>query len=412
MSSYFTQVLDEPYYNGNNQFLAVVTNGKVRHENEEARDFDKDAGAKAGLLCIDAENDTVDFIDFHKHSDQGDRYRGVAVVDDFAYIMRTQKDKVDSIVRVAKVNLSTKEVTMLEETGVSVHGTVTPKTFCGHFNFGRPITVENKIIYPPLNSGMVIEFNTDNNKFIVHEVEDNFASIHSVFVPELREVVFFPYGETTDRLLSLNVDTQETKFVQSPTKSAFYHVNTANGKAIGAPLIMDETDNNNFWIYDGNSITSLAYNTNSDTSVSGQRGFKYGTMFANTLYTHSCWDGANDLVMVNLEAGEISVYKTDLPLGSKPVVIDNEVYLLPSVQAGTREVTSDVYKFVEGHLEKVLDTITTNVTSGAINDIDSVNLLTPWRFDIVDDQLDCNFSVVNFTNKSSRIINTKLAFED
>ena len=47
---YYTNVLDDPYYIGNGTFLSVVTNGKVRVEGETDRDYNKDAGAKAGLL--------------------------------------------------------------------------------------------------------------------------------------------------------------------------------------------------------------------------------------------------------------------------------------------------------------------------------------------------------------------------
>ena len=147
--------------------MSVITNGKARHEGEETRDFNKDAGARAGLLRINADKTT--FVDFFDKSDNGDRYRGVAVVGNTAYVMRTQKDKVDSIIRVAAVDLTTNEVTMIEEKGVNVHGSETPKTFCGHFNFGRPITVGTKIIYPPVMSGMIIVFDTVANTFTVLE---------------------------------------------------------------------------------------------------------------------------------------------------------------------------------------------------------------------------------------------------
>ena len=50
---YFTNVLDDPYYVSNGIFLSVVTNGKVRVEGEESRDYNKDSAAKAGLLKID-----------------------------------------------------------------------------------------------------------------------------------------------------------------------------------------------------------------------------------------------------------------------------------------------------------------------------------------------------------------------
>ena len=101
-NTYFTQVLDEPYHLGNGEFLSVITNGKVRHEGEESRDFNKDAGARAGLLRVNADKTT--FVDFFDKSENGDRYRGIAVVGNTAYVMRTQKDKVDSTIRVAAID--------------------------------------------------------------------------------------------------------------------------------------------------------------------------------------------------------------------------------------------------------------------------------------------------------------------
>jgi len=163
---YFTNVLDDPYYVGNGVFLSVVTNGKVRVDGEKQRDYNKDSGAKAGLLKIDTVTETVKFIDFNALSEHGDRYRGVAVIDNCAYVMRTQKKHIDSKVRMAKVDLSTDTVEMFEDKAISIHGVETPKTFCGHFNFGRPVVAGTKIVYPPLNSGVVIVYDTAVNKMI------------------------------------------------------------------------------------------------------------------------------------------------------------------------------------------------------------------------------------------------------
>ena len=132
-TTFFSQVLDDPYYVNSNEYLSVITSGKVRTEGEQARDINKDAAAKAGLLRVNTETNQTNFIDFHKYSEPGDRYRCVVVVDNIAYVMRTQKKHVDSIVRMAAVDLDTNEVTMIEEKAVSIHGTETPKTFCGHF---------------------------------------------------------------------------------------------------------------------------------------------------------------------------------------------------------------------------------------------------------------------------------------
>ena len=412
-NTYFTQVLDEPFYIGGNEFLSVITNGKVRHENEQTRDVNIDAGARAGLLRVNADTNETVFVDFHEKSDQGDRYRGVVVVNNNAYVMRTQKDKVDSIVRVAKVNLETNEVTMLEEKGVTVHGTVTPKTFCGHFNFGRPIAVDNKIIYPPLNSGMIIEFITDENKFVIHEIDEDFASIHSVYVPELNQVVFFPYGSPSNKLVVLDLESKMVKTVFSETASAFYHVNTADGKAVGAPLIMDSSEKFYFWIYDGQSIKSLEYVPETTDDLGGQMGFKYGTMLDSKLMTHTCWSGSKDLVSVDLQKESLEIYKTGKDLGAKPVAKDGTMFLFPSVQgASESSISNTVYKFQNGSLEDAFSLTSTNVTSGSINDVEDVSILAPFRFELEDNKLTAPLSVVNLTNKSSKVIDINLVLEN
>ena len=114
-TTFFSQVLDDPYYVNSNEYLSVITSGKVRTEGEQHRDINKDAAAKAGLLRVNTETNQTEFIDFHKYSEPGDRYRCVEVVDNVAYVMRTQKKHVDSVVRMAAVNLDTNEVEMIEE---------------------------------------------------------------------------------------------------------------------------------------------------------------------------------------------------------------------------------------------------------------------------------------------------------
>jgi len=412
-NTYYTQVLDEPFYLGNDEFLSVITNGKVRHENEQSRDFNKDAGARAGLLRINAKTNETQFVDFHSLSEQGDRYRGVVVVDGYAYVMRTQKEKVDSIVRVAKINLETNEVTMIEEKGVTIHGTVTPKTFCGHFNFGRPIAVGTKIIYPPLNSGMIIEFDTVENKFIVHEIDEDFASIHSVYVPELNQVVFYPYGKPSNKLVILDFDSRVIKTAFADTASAFYHVNTANGKAVGAPLIMDSSDKFYFWIYDGKTIQSVEYVPESTDDLGGQMGFKYGTMQNNKLLTHTCWDGSRDLVTVDLDNCSLEIFKTGKPLGAKPVFKDEAVYLFPSITSpSTKDIPSTVFKYSEGTLEGAFELPSNNITSGAINDVDNVSILAPYEFNLSGNKLAAPLSVIDLESKSSKLIDIDLSLEE
>ena len=409
-NTYFTQVLDEPYHLGNGEFLSVITNGKARHEGEESRDFNKDAGARAGLLRVNADETT--FVDFFDKSDNGDRYRGIAVVGNTAYVMRTQKDKVDSTIRVASIDLTTNEVTMIEEKGVTVHGSETPKTFCGHFNFGRPITVGTKIIYPPVMSGMIIVFDTVANTFTVHETGEKFASIHSVYVESLNEVVFFPYGKTTDMLITLDLETNKITPHTAPTKGAFYHVNTNGNKAVGAPLIMDETTEFNFWVYDGDTVKSVAYDSSSTDDMGGQMGFKYGTMNGNTLLTHTCWEGCKEFVSLNLDTLAIDSFETNESLGSKPVINAGDVYLFPSIQNPSMvNPTTKVFKVEGNAINEVMDLGTANITSGSINDTDSVTMLAPYKFDLSDAGLGGDMAIVDLDAKTSKLLPVNLSLE-
>ena len=47
----------------------------------------------------------------------------------------------------------------------------------------------------------VIVFDTETKSFVAHDVPDDTASIWCTYVPELNEVVFFPYGNKTTKLL-------------------------------------------------------------------------------------------------------------------------------------------------------------------------------------------------------------------
>ena len=210
-TTFFSHVLDDPLYIGNSEYVTVVTSGKVNVIGE-ARDVNKDAAAKAGMLRVNTKTGSTQFINFNALSEPGDRYRGAVEVNGVVYVMRTQKKHIDSVVRIAAVNLADNSVEMIEERAVSIHGTETPKTFCGHFNFGRPITVGNKIVYPPLNSGVVIVFDTETRQSVAHDVPNDFSSIWSTYVPATNEVVFFPYGNLTTRLLVLNLTTNEYSF--------------------------------------------------------------------------------------------------------------------------------------------------------------------------------------------------------
>jgi hypothetical protein len=301
---------------------------------------------------------------------------------------------------------------MIEEKGVNVHGSETPKTFCGHFNFGRPITVGTKIIYPPVMSGMIIVFDTVANTFTVHETGEKFASIHSVYVESLNEVVFFPYGKTTDMLITLDLETNKITPHTAPTKSAFYHVNTNGNKAVGAPLIMDETTEFNFWVYDGDTVKSVAYDSSSTDDMGGQMGFKYGTMNGNTLLTHTCWEGCKEFVSLNLDTLAIDSFETNESLGSKPVINAGDVYLFPSIQNPSMvNPTTKVFKVEGNAINEVMDLGTANITSGSINDTDSVTMLAPYKFDLSDAGLAGDMSIVDLDAKTSKLVPVSLSLE-
>lgn len=411
-NTFFTHVLDDPYYIGDNEYLSVITTGKVRVEGETTRDFNKDAAAKAGLLRVNTQTKETVFIDFNKYSEAGDRYRCVEVVDGVAYVMRTQKKHIDSIVRIAAVDLATNEVTMIEEKAVSIHGTETPKTFCGHFNFGRPIVVGKKIVYPPLNSGVAIVFDTETRTFVAHDVPDDTASIWCTYVPELNEVVFFPYGNKTTKLLVLNLTTNEHKFIDAPVQSTFYNAFSRNGKAIGVPLNMGPTNKMFFWVYDGKTIEALEYVPLAEDTNTGMMGFKYGVESDNVFYTHTCWNKGNELVKFDLTNKTVTSIKTDLPLGAKPFVANGEVFLFPSIQnPSMSDAPASVYKVAGSQLTEDFKLPTNNLTYGPINQSSKSILFVPYRFDLVDNKLNSVLTIVDLENKSADTVNISLELE-
>lgn len=413
MSTYFSQVLDDPYYLNNSEYLSVITSGKVRVEGEASRDYNKDAAAKAGLLRVNVKTNQTDFINFHKYSEPGDRYRCVAVVDNIAYVMRTQKKHIDSVVRMAAVNLENNEVTMIEEKAVSIHGTETPKTFCGHFNFGRPIVVGKKIVYPPLNSGVIIVFDTETKTFVAHDVPDDTASIWCTYIPELNQVAFFPYGSKSKKLLILDMNTNEHKFLESPVESSFYKTFSYEGKAVGVPLIMDNTDKMYFWIYNGNSIDAIEYIPSESETETGMMGFKYGTVDNGVFYTHTCWEKGNELIKFDILNQTIQTVKTNLPLGAKPVVTEGSVYLFPSIQnPAMSDAPNKVYKLENDQIMEDVTLPTNNITYGPINDSDKSILMVPYRFDLNEDKkLASELTVVNLETNQAHSIKIELELE-
>jgi len=408
---YFTNVLDDPYYVGNGVFLSVVTNGKVRVEGEQQRDYNKDSGAKAGLLKIDTVTETVKFIDFSALSENGDRYRGVAVIDNCAYVMRTQKKHIDSKVRMAKVDLSTDTVEMFEDKAISIHGVETPKTFCGHFNFGRPVVAGTKIVYPPLNSGVVIVYDTAVNKMISVDVADDAASIQSSYLEKTNEVLFFPYGNITNKLMIMSLNDFSIRYIDSPVPGSFYGGVSSKDRVIGLPLSMVDTAELNFWVYDGINITPVSYSFSDSVSATGQIGFKYGTIVDNNFVAHSCWDRCQELININLDTLKLTVTKTNNALGST-LIANDSLLLLPSIQhPSMSNAPSSAYSIDDNQLSESFKLATNNIYSGLSSSDSDKAITVPFRFDLDNGILKSELMFINTGDKTSKIISVELELE-
>lgn len=412
-TTFFSHVLDDPLFVGNNEYITVVTTGKVNVENSSQRDFNKDAAAKAGLIRINSNTKKTTFVDFYDISEPGDRYRGAVIIDNFVYVMRTQKKHVDSIVRIAKVDLNTNTVEMIEEKAVSIHGTETPKTFCGHFNFGRPVAIGKKIVYPPLNSGVAIVFDTETNVFVAHDIPNDYASIWSTYIPETNEVVFFPYGNLTTNLLVLNLTTNQCETKTAPNAGTFYSAFSYNGTAYGVPLLMDASKTMYFWMYKNGKVDTLEYNPSS-VEAQGMVGFKYGTLDESIFYTHTCWENGQELIKFDLNDKKVEIIKTDLSLGAKPIVANGNVYLFPSIQnTAMLDAPSSVYKLVNGQIMKEFDLPNNNITYSPINEADNDIILVPYRFEYNETHnvLEAPLTIINLKNKSAEVVNLSLELE-
>jgi hypothetical protein len=409
-TTFFSQVLDDPLYIGNGEYVSVVTSGKVNIVGE-ARDISKDAAAKAGLLRVNTNTGESTFINFASKGEEGDRYRGAVIVDNKVYVMRTQANHIDSIVRLVCVDLADNSVEMIQEKAISVSGSVTPKTFCGHFNFGRPVVAGTSIVYPPLNSGIVIVYDTITRTFVSHDVPDDFSSIWVAFVPELNQAVFFPYGARTNKLLVLDLTANTHKFVEAPTENSFYCAFSHNGKAIGVPHIMGSKTQMYFWVYDGETVKSIEYHP-SVGNVDGSNGFKYGSIDNDVFYTHTSSDRSHDLVKFDLKNNEITVVPSNLALGSKPITVNGNTYLFPSI-LNTRmmDAPQGVYKLVNGQIVKEFELPTNNITYGPINENEGNVLLVPYKFDLVDGKLSSQLTIVDLANSSAKTMDVMLELE-
>ena len=411
--TFFSHVLDDPLYIGNNEYVTVVTTGKVNVADSVERNFNKDAAAKAGLIRINTKDKTSIFIDFHAISEPGDRYRGAVVIDNFVYVMRTQKKHVDSVVRIAKVDLTTNSVEMIEEKAVSIHGTETPKTFCGHFNFGRPIAIDKKIVYPPLNSGVAIVFDTETNVFVAHDVPNDYSSIWPAHILETNEVVFFPYGNLTTNLLVLNLETNKCVMKSAPAAGTFYSAFSHDGTAYGVPLLMDATEIMYFWMYKNGEVSCLEYRA-SNIEAQSMIGFKYGTVDNSVFYTHTCWENGQELVKFDLDAKSVEIVKTDLALGAKPVSVNGSIYLFPSIQnTAMLDAPSSVYRLVNGQVMKEFDLPSNNISYSPINSAVEDVVLVPYKFEynVETGKLDAPISIVRLGSKTSDLLMVELDLE-
>lgn len=404
-NAFFSHVLDDPIYIGNNEYLSIVTQGK-----NNGLDVSKETNAKAGVLRVNAETGQTAFIDLYTHSDSGDRYRAGVMIDDKVYIMRTQKEFVDSKVRIAIVNTLDNEVEMLEDNAVAVHGSIVPKLFCGHFNFGRPVVVGKKIIYPPLNSGVLIVFDTEARKFYGIDVPTQFSSIWATFVPELNQVVFFPYGDTSSQIMTLDMKTMKVAYVASPEGCTFYNAFTYNGKAYGAPLRFGQAQTASFWTYDGSTVTASEYVFEDKTAYNV--GLKYGIVDGNQFIGHTCYEQNREVIKFDLDTGVVTACKTDLELGATPVKYLDTTYLFPSIQSkDMQDAPNAVYTLnSDGTVATSFALPTNNVSYSPINGHGDKLILVPYRFeyDAATSKVSSQVTVVDLKAKSAHTIDINL----
>jgi len=403
-NAFFSHVLDDPIYIGNNEYLSIVTQGK-----NNGLDVSKETNAKAGVLRVNAETGQTHFIDLYTHSDSGDRYRAGVKIDDKVYIMRTQKQFVDSKVRIAVINTLDNQVEMLEDDAVSVHGSIVPKLFCGHFNFGRPVVVGKKIIYPPLNSGVLIVFDTEAQKFYGIDVPMQFSSIWATYVEELNEVVFFPYGDTSSQVMSLNMTDMSIKYTQATTGCTFYNAFSKNGKAYGVPLRFGQPQEASFWVYDGSTVESVDYQF--DDKTAHNVGFKYGIVQGNEFIGHTCYEQNRELVKFDLETNTIQKIQTNLEIGATPVKFDDSLYFFPSIQSkDMQEAPASVFTVTNGQVVKSFDLPTNNISYSPINGSGDKIVLVPYKFDYdqASSKVKSTITVVDLKDKSAHGIDFTL----
>ncbi len=402
--AFFSHVLDDPIYIGNNEYLTIVTQGK-----NNGLDVSKDTNAKAGVLRVNADTNQTTFIDLYTHSDSGDRYRAGVKIDNKIYIMRTQKQFVDSKVRIAVIDLDTNAVEMLEDSAVTVHGSIVPKLFCGHFNFGRPVTVGKKIVYPPLNSGVLIVFDTEARKFYGIDVPTQFSSIWATYVPELNEVVFFPYGDSSSQVMTLDMSTMSVKYTSAPSACTFYNAFSKNGKAYAAPLRFGQPQDAAFWVYDGQTVNVVDYPFN-DKSAHNV-GFKYGVVEGSQFFTHTCYEQNRELIKFDLETNTVSKVTTDLELGATPVSTDDGIYFFPSIQSkDMQNAPASVFKLENGSVVKSFDLPNNNVSYSPINGAGDKLILVPYKFayDAASSKVKSAITVVDLKKKSAHAIDFEL----
>ena len=62
-------------------------------------------------------------------------------------------------------------------------------------------------------------------------------------------------------------------------------------------------------------------------------------------------------------------------------------------------------------IEEAFDIGTSNITSGAINDVEHISVLAPYKFNLQDDKLNGELAIVNLTSKNSKLLSVDLSLE-
>jgi hypothetical protein len=172
---------------------------------------------------------------------------------------------------------------------------------------------------------------------------------------------------------------------------------------------MGQKEYTHFWIYDGKDVSAIEYVPTSGVPSSG---FKYGSMNNNVFYTHTCTEANNELIEFDLDKGTIKNIITDLPLGAKPISINGNTYLFPSIQnTAMLDAPSSVFKLVNGQVVKEFDLPTNNISYGPINENQGSVLFVPYKFDLVNGKLISTLTLVDLESATASAVEVRLDLE-